>query len=96
MYNGLKPYYCNYSMLSNYSTLSDYTILSELVYKRDIIVNKKKTFEIKLKELSNELIIFENAINKLCEHDWITDYVDKPNGEGSEMIIYCNFCNSVK
>ena len=90
MYNSLKRYYCTYSMLSNY------TMLSELVYKRDGIVNKKKSFEIKLKELSSELKIVENAINKLCEHNWITDYVDKPNGEGSEMIIYCDFCNSVK
>ena len=84
MYNSLKRYYCTYSMLS------------ELVYKRDSIINKKKSFEIKLKELSSELVIVENAINKLCEHNWITDYVDKPNGEGSEMIIYCDFCNSVK
>ena len=84
MYNSLKKFYDTYSMLNG------------LIYKRDTIINKKTSFEIKLKELSSELIIVENAINKLCEHNWITDYIDKPNREGSNIIIYCDICYSSK
>jgi len=84
MYNSLKKIYYTYSMFNG------------LIYKRDTIINKKTSFEIKLKELSSELIIVENAINKLCEHNWVTDYIDKPNGEGSQKIIYCDYCYSSK
>tara|TARA_X000000368_G_C22991624_1_gene694608 strand:- start:1114 stop:1332 length:219 start_codon:yes stop_codon:yes gene_type:complete len=67
-------------------------MLNSLLVKRDNIINKKVLFEIKLKELNKELEILENAINKLCCHNWVIDYIDKPNGEGSEKITYCDCC----
>ena len=71
-------------------------MLGELIIKRNNIINKKVLFEIKLKELKDELKLIENALNKLCQHNWITDYIDKPNGEGSDKIVFCEICNLVK
>lgn len=67
-------------------------MLNNLIIKRDNIIKKKILLEEKLDNINKELKQTENVISKLCNHNWITDYIDKPYGEGSFKIIYCENC----
>jgi len=67
-------------------------MLNNFIIKRDNIIKKKILLEEELKEVHIELKQAEQLINKLCKHNWITDFIDKPYGEGSVKIIYCEHC----
>lgn len=67
-------------------------MFNELIIKRDNIIKKKVLLEEELKVVNIELKQTEQHINKLCQHNWITDFIDKPYGEGSMKIIYCEHC----
>ena len=44
-----------------------------------------------LKLVTDEIISTEKVINKLCEHSWVTDYIDNSNGNGVIKLIIVNF-----
>ena len=67
-------------------------MLNNLIIKRDDIIKKKILLEEELKNINKELKQTEKVINKLCNHSWITDFIDRPYGEGSLKIIYCEHC----
>jgi len=67
-------------------------MLNNLIIKRDNIIKKKILLEEELKNINKELKQTEKVINKLCDHNWITDFIDRPYGEGSLKIIYCDHC----
>ena len=68
-------------------------MLNNLIFKRDNIIKKKNLLEEELKNINKELKQTEKVINKLCNHNWITDFIDRPYGEGSLKIIYCEHCH---
>ena len=67
-------------------------MLNNLIIKRDNIIKKKILLEEELKNVNKELKQTEQVINKLCNHNWVTDFIDRPYGEGSLKIIYCEHC----
>ena len=67
-------------------------MLNNFIIKRDNIIKKKILLEEQLTNINKELKQTEQVINKLCHHNWITDFIDKPYGEGSVKIIYCEHC----
>ena len=71
-------------------------MLSQLISKKNKLVNEKVKIERKLKYISNEIDKIQCGINKLCKHAWIEDYIDKADGEGSYVICYCSYCETVK
>mgnify|MGYP001167873359 CR=1 FL=1 len=71
-------------------------MLQELINRRDNIIKEKKKYEEKLDDINNTLKMTECLINKLCDHCWETDYIDKKYGEGSERICYCIHCYLIK
>ena len=71
-------------------------MLNNLIIKRNKIIKKKNILQTEIKNINAELKQTENLIHKLCQHNWITDYIDKPYGEGSDIIIYCENCYLTK
>tara|TARA_Y100001958_G_C20995360_1_gene381306 strand:+ start:325 stop:543 length:219 start_codon:yes stop_codon:yes gene_type:complete len=67
-------------------------MLNNLISKRDKIIKKKNIIEQELKRVNNELKQTEYIIRKTCNHCWVTDFIDKPYGEGSQRIVYCEVC----
>ncbi len=71
-------------------------MLNEFIIKKNKLVQKKMLLEEKLKLVNDEIISTEKVINKLCQHSWVTDYIDNSNGNGSFKINYCEFCYLTK
>lgn len=67
-------------------------MLNNFVIKRDNIIKEKTLLKKQLTNINKELIQIEQVINKLCNHNWVTDFIDKPYGEGSVKIVYCDNC----
>lgn len=67
-------------------------MLDDLLIKKDKLVNQKIKLEEQIKEIDIELNKTDKIIRKLCDHNWIIDYIDKPHGNGSTVINYCEFC----
>jgi hypothetical protein len=68
-------------------------ILSVLIKNREFLATelwRKEQDIVSLKEVIEET---EKIIREKCEHNWIKDYIDNKNGEGSQLIIYCDKCN---
>ena len=71
-------------------------MLSDLMIKRKKLIQEKIYMEKKIKEINMELKETDSLLNKLCSHNRIIDYVDKPYGEGSFQIKYCKYCELIK
>ncbi len=69
------------------STLSQ-TIKSDIQSLRFIMYQKCIVF-------TNFKRQFENDLMQICNHEWITDYIDKSEYE-SRRIIYCENCKLTK
>ena len=71
-------------------------MLSQLISKKNNLINEKVKLERKLDYISNEINKIQCGINKLCKHTWTEDYIDKTDGEGSNIICYCLNCETIK
>lgn len=71
-------------------------MLSELIIKKKKLIQKKIYIEEQIKEINIKLKETDSLLNKLCSHNWIIDYIDKPFGEGSNTIKYCEYCHLIK
>lgn len=83
----LMPHIKYISSRSVNSTLSQ-EIKSEIQSLRFIMDDRFTTFQ-------NFKRQFENNLMMLCEHNWITDYIDNSEYE-SRRIIYCEKCKLTK
>jgi hypothetical protein len=83
----LIPIVYNISNKSHNSTLSQ-TIKSDVQSLRFIMYDKLNTF----KNFKNQ---FENDLMQICNHEWITDYIDISEYE-SKKIVYCDKCKLTK
>lgn len=83
----LIPNVCDILNKSHNSTLSQ-TIKSDVQLLRFTIHDKLNTF----KNFKNQ---FENDLMQICNHEWITDYIDKSEYE-SRKIVYCDKCKLTK
>ncbi len=83
----LIPTICDISNKSHNSTLSQ-TIKSDVQSLRFIMYDKVSTF----KKFKNQ---FENDLMQICNHEWITDYIDTSEYE-SRKIVYCDKCKLTK
>tara|TARA_B100001093_G_C26859137_1_gene1029012 strand:+ start:7896 stop:8114 length:219 start_codon:yes stop_codon:yes gene_type:complete len=71
-------------------------MLSQLLLKKNDLINERVKLERKLKCVSTEINKIQCGINKLCKHEWVRDYIDKPYGNGSDTIYYCLYCETIK
>ena len=83
----LIPNICDIANKSHVSTLSQ-TIKSDIQSLRFMMYDRFETF----KNFKHQ---FEYDLMKICEHEWITDYIDKSE-YASQMIIYCEKCKLTK
>jgi hypothetical protein len=81
------PTICTIANKSHDSTLSS-TIKSDIQSLRFIMYDRLETF----KKIKRQ---FEYDLMQTCQHEWITDYIDKTEYE-SRMIIYCEKCKLTK
>jgi hypothetical protein len=86
-FNYLMPHIKDISSRSVNSTLSQ-EIKSEIQSLKFIMDDRFTTFQ-------NFKRSFENNLMNLCEHDWMTDYIDKSEYE-SRRITYCEKCKLTK
>mgnify|MGYP001185604926 CR=1 FL=1 len=71
-------------------------MLNDFIIKKDKLIQKKMLLEEKLKLINDEIFSTEKVINKLCQHSWVTDYIDNSYGDGSYKIKYCEHCYLTK
>jgi|TARA_B110000008_G_C16863242_1_gene521642 late competence protein required for DNA uptake (superfamily II DNA/RNA helicase) len=67
-------------------------MITTLIKNREFLTTelwRKQQEIINLKEVIKNT---EKIIRKECNHNWIKDYIDNSNGEGSQLIIYCDNC----
>ena len=69
-------------------------MLNNFIIKKEKLVQKKILLEEKLKNINCEILSTDRVINKLCNHNWLTDYID--NSNGSYQIKYCKNCYLTK
>ena len=71
---------------------------SELHYKNELIKKNKKCLHeydydiIKNTKRINEI---KTILRKICQHQWVTDYIDDKYGS-SQQIVYCFNCELSK
>ena len=71
-------------------------MIDEIIIKKNKLIQKKIYMENKIKEINIKIKETDRLLNKICSHNWIIDYIDKPFGEGSNTIKYCEICKLVK
>ena len=71
-------------------------MLNNLIIEKKELIKEKIKVENKLNSIKKKINEKDIMINKLCQHEWIIDYIDKPFGEGSNMIKYCCYCELTK
>jgi hypothetical protein len=83
----LIPNICDIANKSHVSTLSQ-TIKSDIQSLRFMMYDRFETFK-------NFKSQFEYDLMKICDHQWINDYIDKSE-YNSQRIIYCEKCKLTK
>jgi hypothetical protein len=83
----LIPTICDIASKSQDSTLAQ-SIKSDIQSLRFIMYDRCSTFK-------NFKRQFENDLMQICNHEWITDYIDKTEYE-SRRIVYCEYCKLTK
>ena len=71
-------------------------MINELLIKKNNFIKKKIIIKEELTKLNKQLKETNCLLNKICKHDWVIDYIDKPFGEGSIQIKYCYHCELTK
>ena len=67
-------------------------ILSALIKNREFLTTELWRKEHDIENLKNIIKNTEIIIRKECKHNWIRDYIDNTDGEGSQLIIFCDKC----
>ena len=86
-FNYFIPTICDIASKSQDSTLSQ-TIKSDIQSLRFMMYDRGSVFK-------NFKRQFENDLMQICNHEWITDYIDKTEYE-SRRIVYCEHCKLTK
>ena len=67
----------------------------------DRIIRMKRNFESEIQTLTymiqekrENIVFFDEYINKHCKHEWVEDYIDLL--EKTQKIIYCKHCELSK
>ncbi len=81
----------------NYCDETLYTLIDNLInYKTSLLTLQKTYIQHNLLEKNrinlHKIKKINDLMNTICDHKWITDYIDYPDGEGSYPIIYCVNC----
>ena len=71
-------------------------MLKKLLLERNNFLKKRHILNIHLTNITTKLKNTENQIRKLCQHEWVVDYIDHKYGEGSNIIEYCRICELSK
>jgi hypothetical protein len=71
--------------------LPNNNIIYEIVRQKEL----KNTYIIKKTEIEQEIYKCDNTIYKLCDHDFIEDYIDL-TPDTSQKIEYCSVCELTK
>jgi len=67
-------------------------ILSALIKNRDFLTTDLWRKEQDIKQLKEMIANTEKIIRQECKHNWTKDFIDNSNGEGSQLIIFCDKC----
>lgn len=81
----------------NYCSESSHILLYNLInYKSSLLTLQNTYIQYNLteknKDNSNKIEKINELLNIMCDHEWIEDYIDYPDGEGSYKIVYCSNC----
>lgn len=70
--------------------------MSDLHYKNELMKHDYETnYQYKTLDNNSTIDNIKNVLNKICKHNWTTDYIDDKYGT-SKKIIYCTECEITK
>jgi hypothetical protein len=80
----------NNNHIKLYKYINDY--INELYRQKNDISNNEFFND----EYEEKIENIKETLNKCCNHNWVSDEYDFPDGEGTYKLTYCQYCQLKK